>query len=328
MSGDPVAVTGLQPWAGASADGPSLRVFVKGSQTPVLGTPHRTEDGIVFVPTFPFEQGHTYWVELSGSEAAQFSFHLPVVISPPPQVVAVWPDAPVLPATTLRFYVTFDSPARGRVSQQAVRLVADGHPVSPSPFMDFGQELWSPDGRRLTVLFDPGRIKRDVAAPDTERAPLIVGHRYALEIVGDATPYQYNFVVSSPVRTPLESRFWRITPPSATQAAIAISFDRVMDTALLADRLLVRATESRRTVTGRVLVDRGGRVWRFTPAEPWREGNYVVEVDPALEDASGNRIGEALDHPSGQADERPAPVQFMFRVDSPDSANRLTRPRH
>ena len=28
------------------------------------------------------------------------------------------------------------------------------------PFLELDEELWSTDGRRFTLLFDPGRIKR------------------------------------------------------------------------------------------------------------------------------------------------------------------------
>lgn len=56
-----------------------------------------------------------------------------------PQVLAVQPEASVVPANTLRWYVVFDRPARGWVRQSAVTLShADSTPMT-NAFMDFGQ---------------------------------------------------------------------------------------------------------------------------------------------------------------------------------------------
>ena len=72
-------------------------------------------------------------------------------------------------------YVAFDRPARGLVHQADIKLLDSKDMAVENAFMDFGQELWSPDGKRLTVLFDPGKIKRGVEAPHSELAPLKEG---------------------------------------------------------------------------------------------------------------------------------------------------------
>ena len=53
-----------------------------------------------------------------------------------PRVVRIDPSAEEIPATTLRFYVTFDRPARDRVDQHALELVTDDGTPVPAPFMD------------------------------------------------------------------------------------------------------------------------------------------------------------------------------------------------
>jgi hypothetical protein len=35
--------------------------------------------------------------------------------------------------------------------------------------------------------------------------------------------------------------------------------------------------------------------WRFTPAAPWKPRAYRLQIDPALEDLAGNRVGRAFD---------------------------------
>ena len=61
--------------------------------------------------------------------------------------------APVLPSNTPRFYVTFDRPARGIDHQSGIKLLDSKNIAVENAFMDFGQELWGPDGKRLTVFF-------------------------------------------------------------------------------------------------------------------------------------------------------------------------------
>jgi len=87
-------------------------------------------------------------------------------------VTSIEPSAPVLPSNTLRFYITFDRPARGVAHQSGIKLFDSKNTPVENAFMDFGQELWSPDGKRLTVFFDPGKIKRGVEAPHSELSPL------------------------------------------------------------------------------------------------------------------------------------------------------------
>ena len=51
-------------------------------------------------------------------------------------------------------------------------------------FMEFKQELWSADGKRLTILFDPGRIKRGVSTNMELGSALLEDNKYQLTISG------------------------------------------------------------------------------------------------------------------------------------------------
>ena len=41
-----------------------------------------------------------------------------------------------------------------------------------APFLELDEELWSPDGTRFTLVFDPGRIKRGLK-PREEAGPIL-----------------------------------------------------------------------------------------------------------------------------------------------------------
>jgi len=201
------------------------------------------------------------------------------------------PSAPILPANTLRFYVAFDRPARGLVHQSDIKLLDSKDTPVENAFMNFGQELWSPDGKRLTVLFDPGKIKRGVEAPDSELSPLKEGYLYKVTF-GQA---QHVFRIGPAVRKRIDPASWVIATAGAPARIVDIKFDRVMDPALLEDQLRVEDEEGR-PVSGILRVVGGGRGVRFGASRPLNKGNYQIRISSILEDVAGNQINETLDH--------------------------------
>jgi hypothetical protein len=228
-----------------------------------------------------------------------------------PHVVSISPAARSIPANTLRLYVIFDKPARGVVATRDVRLVdAEGRAVEGA-FMDFGQDLWSPDGRRLTVLFDPGRVKQDVEGRGDSAAPLQVGHSFIVEVRGKRFEYQ----VTPALRTPIDPQAWRLNVPSAgSRRALSVTFDRELDGALLRDQLEIVDVHGR-SQSGQVTASADGEAWSWRPDHPWRAGAYRLLVGDRLEDVSGNRVGEALDHEVGAPDRPPESLAVPFTVE-------------
>src|SRR5258708_9197937 len=214
-----------------------------------------------------------------------------------------------IPANTLRHYFLFDGPARGRVSQTAVELRrADGNPPR-APFMDLGQELWSPDGRRLTILFDPGRIKRDIEATGAAAAPLQAPERYRVRL----GPFTHPFRVTPPERRPLDPALWSVAAPRGPRAPVTIRFDRVMDAALLGDQVTL-ANAQGVPRAARAVVSADDRTLRLWPTAPLRPGRYDVLVSPILEDIAGNRVAAALDHAPATDTTPAAPARPPFTV--------------
>ena len=306
----PVSVTGIEGGADHRA-----QVFVEGAPGPLFGRSTASPGRVDFAPAFPFEPGRSYRVLLDGHAA--FSFRLPGVAGPAPKVVAIEPSAPVLPATTLRLYATFDRSARGQIGQRDVRLLdaASGAAVH-APFMDFGQELWSGDGRRLTLLFDPARIKRGVDANLAEGPPLAPGRTYVLTVAAGGLAYHRRFTAGPPLRQALRPRDWRLIAPAGNRQPVSLQFDRAMDPALVADQIGV-ATVSGMAVGGKVAISADDRTWTFTPAAAWTPQQYVVRVGPSLEDVSGNRVGEALDHAVGAFHSPQRATRLLFAVNRP-----------
>ncbi len=227
-----------------------------------------------------------------------------------PKAVAVSPAASSIPANTLRLYVIFDRAARGKVMTRDMRLIdAQGRGIDGA-FMDFGQDLWSPDGRRLTVLFDPGRVKRDVEGDGATAAPLEVGHVYTIVVAGK----RFRYRVTPAIRTPIDPRNWRLAPPSGgSRKAVSVTFDREMDCALLGDQLEVVDAQGR-PQSGQATASPGGKSWSWRPARDWRPGVYRLMIGSRLEDVSGNRVGEALDHDVGAPEAPAEDTAISFKV--------------
>jgi hypothetical protein len=228
-----------------------------------------------------------------------------------PQVVSLSPAASSIPANTLRLYVTFDRRARGTVTTRDVRLVDAEGRVVDGAFMDFGQDLWSPDGRRLTILFDPGRVKRDVEGDGESADPLEVGHSFTVEVFGK----RFHYRVTPAIRSAITPQTWRLALPKAGSGeALTVTFDRNMDGALLRDELAVVDAQGR-SQSGQAATSANGRTWSWRPKSSWHLGAYRLVVGSSLEDISGNRIGEALDHDVGSPDKLPESSAIPFKVE-------------
>ena len=96
--------------------------------------------------------------------------------SPPPatRVEHVYPSADVLPSNTLRLYIYFSAPmSRGEVAARLHILDSTGKELKDVLLP--GQELWDPNNQRLTMTFDPGRIKRGLESNSKMGPPIAEG---------------------------------------------------------------------------------------------------------------------------------------------------------
>lgn len=273
-----------------------------GDAPAVLGS-YSVERGMLqFRPRWPIAAGMHLRVvfHAPGSAPVIAEFEIPKVV---PNVLTriehVYPSADSLPSNTLKLYIYFSAPMRRGEAWQHIKLLDErGSPVE-LPFLEIDQELWDQTNTRLTVLFDPGRIKRGLL-PLAQSGPNIQeGRRYTLSLAQDwldangsplAAPFTKPFRVVADEREPVDPAKWRITPPAAgTTDPLVLTFPRPLDYALLQHAISIAG------VAGTVAVAREETEWRFTPAAPWKPGDYQLTVDTSLEDVAGNRVGRPFD---------------------------------
>jgi hypothetical protein len=220
------------------------------------------------------------------------------------RITAVHPSSSRLPSNLLRWYVETSAPMEAGHALEHVHLMDESGREVTSAFLALDQELWDRDRRRLTLLVDPGRVKRGVRTNVEMGPPLVAGRRYRLVIDDEwtdgegarlASGYERAFeVVEADRRSPDPAR-WRLTPPAVgTRAALRVAFGESLDHALAA-RLLAVLDGGGSPIPGTVTLADADRVWTFTPDRDWAPGQYTLRVGGALEDLAGNNIVRVFD---------------------------------
>jgi hypothetical protein len=316
---DLIASLGRRPQAGQLLKS-ILRVRVIGSGVlgdedlpDVFGRYQVLEGGLRFIPHFPFESGIHYRANFDPrplgrpelSEVLTLEFSFPKEISAArTSVQNVFPSSNSLPENLLRFYVCFsNSMQRGRAEEHIRLLGPDGRPV-PDILYRPPVELWDRSMRHLTILLDPGRLKRGVGPNRELGPPLKASLEYTLAIGSGmidifGRPLREacykRFRVTEAVREHVTVEQWMVVPPrTKSRQPLALIFPRPLDWALLPQTISVAGEQS---IDGRVVVDRCERRWSFTPTSPWAVGSYHVRVESHLEDVCGNSVLASFDRP-------------------------------
>jgi hypothetical protein len=284
----------------------TLVVYAGSGDVPPLAGATSVENGsLVFRPKFPVASDVRYRVVFTppGGTAIEKTFEPAAKPSTPSaRVEHIYPSADVLPSNQLRLYIYFSAPmSRGEAEQRIHVLDAAGKPLR-GVFLP-GQELWDPQNRRLTMTFDPGRIKRDLASNRTMGPPIVEGRRYTILIDRDwrdangvamAEPFKKVFRGGPALRQPPDPKTWKITaPPAGNRTPLVVSFGRPMNYTLL--QRMLKVADTRGQVSGIIQVDKQEAEWRFVPVQPWTAGPYQIVVDNDLEDLAGNKIGQPFD---------------------------------
>jgi hypothetical protein len=288
-----------------------FRVFVvqpdgNPASEPIAGDYSMERNQLIFKPRFKLQPGVTYRAtfKLAG-EAGNFETTVPK-----PKFVAttfverVYPSAAVLPENQLKFYIHFSAPMSKGEAFKRIHLIEDGAAEVKLPFLEIDEELWDKQQQRLTVLFDPGRIKTGVTPNQEVGLALKAGHRYTLVVDEEwkdakeiplKSAFKKQFSVGPADRTPIDPKTWQLDPPKAgTQDPMYVRLLESLDAALL-QRFIDIVDEKGKLVPGKVTIQEDERVWVFHPEQAWVAGKYALEILKTLEDLAGNKVGRAFE---------------------------------
>ncbi len=321
-----------------------------GERPPMLGRHEMVDGDLRFTPRFPLESGLVYRVRLDldsgpapypgvSPRVVEARFQLPTR----PSTVAtecegIFPSGDRLPENLLRLYLQFSGPMSRGVSEDHISLEILGRPSpgrpgpAPDPFVEIAQELWDPEQRRLTLLLDPGRIKRGLRPHDEAGPPLVAGTTYRLAVSADwpdsrgellVRGCEKTFQVVAPDRVAPAPDLWRIEPPPAgSREPLRLHLDSPLDHSLLTSQLAVEgpAGPAGPALTGEIRVTNEETVWSFYPHTPWAAGSHKIHIGPALEDPAGNRIGKIFDQPMESPRSAPSAPEPLVFVPAPPSS--------
>lgn len=226
---------------------------------------------------------------------------------PAPQVVLVQPSGAEVPANLLRLSVVFKTPVEGAVLPRIALSHTDGR-VLQEPFLQ--QELWSPDGKILTLLLHPGRVKTGLIAREQWGPILSKGDNVVLTF--DGHPIKRWHVGPVDANGPIASA-WKLSRvyPDSRQPLIVI-LDGPIDGRDVNYLAIVRAGDD--LVEGQSQLRDGETTWTFTPKRAWEPGDYRLIVRSTLEDPSGNRLGGHFETPIGSSQPTATDAAIAFKV--------------
>ena len=271
--------------------------------SPIVGNWTADSTNIYFCPLIPFSKDLTYQARFP--KLPYFTFK-PV----PPKnytltkLTHIYPSLTQLPENTLKMYLHFSAPMSDGNGYEYLQLTEVNGDTIEAPFLDLKSLLWNEDRTRLTVWFDPGRVKRELLRNQKLGAPLEVGKNYTLHIAKNwkdakgyslAEGYTKNIEVVAADRTVPVPKTWTVIAPKAnTKEVVVINFGEVLDHALAIKSLTVY-TKKGKIVKGQITLKEQETQWIFTPLHNWQTNPYRIQIKANLEDVAGNPLNRLFD---------------------------------
>ncbi len=270
---------------------------------PMLGAYSVRADALRFEPRFPWKAGLAYRAVLDqGETVAHFEFERPAaLVNDAPRSLSIYPSSDHVPENLLRLYLEFSHPMRQGEALERIELLDEkGIPVV-EPFLHIHPELWDPEGTRLTLLLDPGRIKRGVQPNLELGTALRSGREYTLHIDPEWTDVQdvslgpgfdKTFRVDAPDRDSPDHRRWRIltSPRAGSTDALHVRFDEALDHGQLGNGISITAQGRGSHLAGTAWITAAESEWIFRPDLAWEPGAYTLRPSGQLEDPAGNNL--------------------------------------
>lgn len=316
-----------------------LRVRLPDADVAISGRYAITDGRIDFTPSFPFDRGRRYTLELFTArlqrprEPSVMSQTLALpgeAETPLTRVLSVDPTADVWPANILRIYIHFSNAMGLETGVGKITLRdAQGAEVAAA-FVPIEADYFNQERTRYTLFFDPGRVKRGILPNRQFGRALVPGRRYVLEISATwtdarmrplAADFRREFQAGPAIESPLRVEDWQFSDVVAGGTApLAVTFPWPIDRGIAARAFVITGPDGRK-VEGRAEIEAGDCRWIFVPTSAWAAGPHQFVTQPALEDVSGNQVNRAFETAMAKVPElpppNPQPRTFVVRPSPP-----------
>ena len=258
-----------------------------------------------FCPRFPFSPNKEYVVEIKSDEVFLKTIKIPALINTPPTIVSnVFPSTDNWPANQLKIYIHFSAPmGLGNIYEHIKLFEADGLKVE-KPFLEITPPLWDKSQQRLTLWFDPGRIKQHLSPNEKMGPPLEKNKKYRLVISKNAkddygrpleNDFEKTFYTNEDDRIKPDTQKWNIVfPKNKNTDPVTINFTECMDHGTLHSTLAI-LDENKKRVAGKTEISNSEKTWVFHPKNKWEAGKYYLMVSNKIEDLAGNNLKRLFD---------------------------------
>ena len=303
------------------------------SVQPISGSFHIEGGSVNFISRFNFMSGVNYSflikenLENNQFETEVWSIERPLIQdSPSTTILGVYPSGPEIPLNLLKIYVYFSSKmSEGFASRHVEFRDASTSQVIPDVFLPMEPELWDESRTRLTLLLDPGRIKRGLVPNMETGYPLNEGVSVAVTVDNSfqdsagrnlVSGIRKEFNVGEASRLKVNHVLWKYTIPSIDSFdTFSINFDRPLDKALVENGLSIVDAKGR-YVEGKSFADVGEKSWHLKPKYKWIANDYRLIINPLLEDLAGNSLVRVFDRDVGNINDDPLEsneIVYTFR---------------
>jgi len=293
---------------------------------PIIGSWKKLDNQLYFCPLIPFSKNLTYQARFP--EVPWFTFKpVPPIHYTQTTITEMYPTLDTLPENILKLYLYFSAPMSDGNAYQHLTLKAKKGDSIDLPFLELRPLLWNEDRTRLTLWFDPGRVKRELLRNQKLGAPLTAGKNYTLHISKnwkDVNGYSLanDFVkkisiVKADRREPNSKNWWATTPESGTKNPVIIHFGEALDHAL-AQKSLTVFNKKGKKIEGEIVLRNSDKEWTFTPINNWQSNSYRIQIKSKLEDLAGNNFNRLFDTDLEKQDlpKRDLPYYYFdFRVE-------------
>jgi hypothetical protein len=306
--------------------GPGAKI-PEGTQ-PIFGKYVWSNGALTFESRYPASPGATYRAVSSlptSKSIASLETTIPkkkIVSST--KVTTIYPTADVLPENLLKFYVHFSAPMSTGEAYKHIALETSSGKEIVLPFLEIAEELWDKTNTRLTLLLDPGRIKRGLVPREEDGPILVAGQAYRFRVMADwpdaegaplVSEVVKEFKVSGQDTTQPAPTEWKIvTPRAGSKSPIVIDLLEPLDHAIVARGIRVFDAKGL-AIDGEVVLARQEREWRFTPSQAWKAGPYELQVDDVIEDLVGNNVTRPFELDRFDEVEAPEEKRVKLRVE-------------
>lgn len=269
----------------------------------IIGSFSNNEGEIRFTPLLPFQKGGDYTV-LFKNELYPFKIQLEASYERL-EIETIYPNAEVLPANFLKWYIRFSKPVNPSNIYDHLHLISNENGAEVDrALLPLETPLLSDDGTLLTLWIEPGRQKRDLGPNRLLGKVLVENTVYTLVIDKDlkdregisiGVAYQHSFKVREADRTQPFITSWDVEVPEVnTEAPLRINFNEFLDYVSLINSLDIQDS-SGKSLEGDFTIKANQKFALFVPSQEWNKGSYKVHCKPFIEDLAGNNLERLFD---------------------------------